>query len=76
MQALEISDSNGIQITNLNFKDNPRMHLVLNNLRFVDVSNITIDAPEHSPNTDGIHVTGSTDVMINDCRISTGNFLQ
>ncbi|XP_027169664.1 probable polygalacturonase At1g80170 [Coffea eugenioides] len=71
--ALEISDSDDVQITSLNFKDNPKMHLVLNNLRSVSVSTIHIDAPADSKNTDGIHVTGSTDVSIDSCKISTGD---
>ena len=74
LQALEISDSDDVQITSLNFKDNPKMHLVLNNLRSVSVSTIHIDAPADSKNTDGIHVTGSTDVSIDSCKISTGIF--
>nr|XP_027122359.1 polygalacturonase-like [Coffea arabica] len=73
VEALEISDSDDVQITSLNFKDNPKMHLVLNNLRSVSVSTIHIDAPADSKNTDGIHITGSTDVTIDSCKIGTGD---
>ncbi|KAL3501921.1 hypothetical protein ACH5RR_036370 [Cinchona calisaya] len=73
MAALEISHSEDVELTDLNFKDNPRMHLVLNNLKSVFVSKINIDAPEHSPNTDGIHLSGSTNVTIDDCLIRTGD---
>ncbi|PIN06788.1 Polygalacturonase [Handroanthus impetiginosus] len=72
--ALEISSSNNIYLGGgLNFKDSPRMHVVLNGLRSLVVSDITIDAPEKSPNTDGIHVTGCTNAFINHSRIGTGD---
>ncbi|MCD7455426.1 hypothetical protein HAX54_028113 [Datura stramonium] len=37
------------------------------------VSNITIDAPAKSPNTNGIQFTGSTDVSIDHCQNGTGD---
>ncbi|XP_078149947.1 exopolygalacturonase-like [Carex rostrata] len=36
-------------------------------------SSLTLDAPETSPNTDGIHLERSTDVKISDAKIQTGD---
>lgn len=72
LQALEISNSNNVLLIGLSFKDNPRVHIVLNSLDNITVTNITINSPEKSPNSDGIHVSGSTNVIIDDCHIATG----
>ncbi|KAM7479979.1 hypothetical protein LguiA_028192 [Lonicera macranthoides] len=71
--AFQISNSNNVQISGLTFKNNPRMHLVLYQIRTLQVSNITIDAPGNSPNTDGIHISGCTDVSVDHCNIATGD---
>ncbi|KAL3845988.1 hypothetical protein ACJIZ3_003391 [Penstemon smallii] len=72
--VLEISNANNVFLGGgLNFKDGPRMHVVLNSLRSFTVSNIKINAPEKSPNTDGIHVMGCTDSSIDHCQIGTGD---
>ncbi|MCD7453522.1 hypothetical protein HAX54_021257 [Datura stramonium] len=71
--AFEISHSKNIILSGLSFKDNPRMHVHFEKSKSVTISNITIDAPAKSPNTDGIHVTSSTDVSINHCQIRTGD---
>ncbi|CAI9118830.1 OLC1v1020457C1 [Oldenlandia corymbosa var. corymbosa] len=71
--AMQIEDSKNVNVANLNFKDNPRMHFILKQLQSVYVNNVTIVAPEKSPNTDGIHVTGSTNVTIENCNIGTGD---
>ncbi|MFS7972166.1 putative glycosidase [Helianthus anomalus] len=39
----------------------------------LNMSNIRISAPEDSPNTDGIHIGGSTKIKIRDSIISTGD---
>ncbi|CAI9099964.1 OLC1v1036867C1 [Oldenlandia corymbosa var. corymbosa] len=71
--AMQIEDSKDVNVINLNFKDNPRMHFILKQLQSVYVNNVTIVAPEDSPNTDGIHITGSTNVTIENCNIGTGD---
>ncbi|CAI9753979.1 unnamed protein product [Fraxinus pennsylvanica] len=71
--ALEISSANNVILSGLTFKDVPHMHVILKSLTSVYVSNITIDSPGDSPNTDGIHIAGSTNVFIDHCRIGTGD---
>ncbi|KAK3024009.1 hypothetical protein RJ639_045029 [Escallonia herrerae] len=72
-KALKIRDSDNVRVTGLSFKKNPRVHVVFDSLNKLYVSNITIDAPEDSPNTDGIHISGCTNVFVDHCRISTGD---
>ncbi|CAA2961479.1 probable polygalacturonase At3g15720 [Olea europaea subsp. europaea] len=71
--ALKISSANNVTLRGLTFKDVPHMHVVLDTLSSVSVSNITIDSPGDSPNTDGIHIAGSTNVVLDHCRIGTGD---
>lgn len=33
-----------------------------------------VTSPGDSPNTDGIHITASTDVVVQDSKISTGSY--
>lgn len=49
-----------------------QMHISISNCINVEVSRIIVQAPAKSPNTDGIHVTSSTHVVIKDCTIRTG----
>ncbi|XP_073144434.1 polygalacturonase-like [Henckelia pumila] len=72
--AFEIAKSNNVTLGGgLMFKDSPRMQVVLNHLNSVNVSNIVVRAPEDSPNTDGIHVTGCTDAFIDRSIVGTGD---
>ncbi|XP_016481463.2 putative polygalacturonase At3g15720 [Nicotiana tabacum] len=70
--AFDISHCQNISVSGLSFKDNPHVHFHIENSESATVSNITIDAPAKSPNTDGIHLSSSRDVSINHCRIGTG----
>ncbi|KAI5670076.1 hypothetical protein M9H77_10440 [Catharanthus roseus] len=49
------------------------MHVVINSCTNVVVKNVVIIAPDLSPNTDGIHVQGSTSVTITGASIKTGD---
>ncbi|KAG8379153.1 hypothetical protein BUALT_Bualt07G0058500 [Buddleja alternifolia] len=74
IEAFEISNSDNVNLRGgLKFKDSPRMHVVLNGLNSIFVSNISIEAPEKSPNTDGIHVSGCINAFIDHARIGTGD---
>lgn len=41
----------------------------------VEASNLVVNAPEKSPNTDGIHVTRTENIQISHCNIGTGKSL-
>lgn len=61
-----------LRVENLRVKDSQQIHFLIEKSRNVQVSDMTIRAPEKSPNTDGIHVTRSRDVNIRNCDIRTG----
>jgi polygalacturonase len=59
-------------VVNLRFKNAQQMHLRIQSCNNVLVSRLIVRAPGHSPNTDGIHVTQSQNVLISNCIIGTG----
>ncbi|WCJ34277.1 Pectin lyase-like superfamily protein [Euphorbia peplus] len=71
--GLIISHSENIHIENLNFKDSPQMHIAFERSNLVYASNLTINAPGDSPNTDGIHLQHATNIFIRNSIIKTGD---
>ncbi|CAA7387942.1 unnamed protein product [Spirodela intermedia] len=71
--ALTFRSCRGLTVNNLRFKNAQQMHVTFAKCANVQISRLTISAPGNSPNTDGIHVSGSTDVKISDCVIRTGD---
>ncbi|CAA6653643.1 unnamed protein product [Spirodela intermedia] len=72
-QALTFQSCRGLTVTDLKFKNSQQMHVTFSKCANVRISRLTISAPGSSPNTDGIHVSGSTDVKISDSVIRTGD---
>ncbi|CAA7387947.1 unnamed protein product [Spirodela intermedia] len=71
--ALTFRSCRGLTVTDLKFKNSQQMHVTFSKCANVRISRLTISAPGNSPNTDGIHVSGSTDVKISDSVIRTGD---
>ncbi|CAK9172691.1 unnamed protein product [Ilex paraguariensis] len=71
--ALTIDSSSAVKVKGLTIQNSQQMHLVISKSDSVRLSNILISAPENSPNTDGIHITGSTNVVVQNCKIGTGD---
>ncbi|KAH6808496.1 hypothetical protein C2S51_029604 [Perilla frutescens var. frutescens] len=61
------------RIFNLKFLNSMGVHLKVTDSRDVDISQLTITAPDESPNTDGIHLSSSTNVKISSSVIGTGD---
>ncbi|KAI5681108.1 hypothetical protein M9H77_02335 [Catharanthus roseus] len=72
-RALTFEGCKNLIVSNLLFKNPQRMHLTVDDSKNVQISNVKIIAPKDSPNTDGIHVSGSTNVVIKNSVISTGD---
>ncbi|KAI8533865.1 hypothetical protein RHMOL_Rhmol10G0042600 [Rhododendron molle] len=68
-----ISNSDNVYISDLTFMDSPQKHIGLESSTWVRATNLTITAPENSPNTDGIHVQQSQNVFIDQTLIGTGD---
>ncbi|CAH9092003.1 unnamed protein product [Cuscuta europaea] len=71
--AMTFQNGINISVKGLLFRNSQRMHLVFSNSQMVRASNLVIKAPGDSPNTDGIHVSRTTNVVISDSFIGTGD---
>ncbi|CAH9102092.1 unnamed protein product, partial [Cuscuta europaea] len=69
-----IHNSVGVTITGLTLKNSQMFHMAIVDSSKVLVEGITIEAPGDSPNTDGIHISGSNKVTITGTNtIATGD---
>lgn len=71
--ALTIDSSSAVKVKGLAIQNSQQMHFTISRSTAVRVSGIKVTAPGDSPNTDGIHITGSTGVTLQDCKIGTGD---
>ncbi|XP_062224174.1 probable polygalacturonase At1g80170 [Phragmites australis] len=71
--AVTIDSCRGVRVRSLRVQNAQQMHFTVSRSRDVRVAGVRIEAPEDSPNTDGIHVAESTAVTIQSCRIATGD---
>ncbi|MQM00680.1 hypothetical protein Taro_033412 [Colocasia esculenta] len=71
--SLSFRDSKGIVISGLSSVNSKLYHIVISGCQNVRVQGVKISAPGKSPNTDGIHVQGSSDVTISGAGIGTGD---
>ncbi|XVF74721.1 hypothetical protein PTKIN_Ptkin13bG0134400 [Pterospermum kingtungense] len=71
--ALEFSSCNNLWLSGLTHINSPRSHISINSCINVTITNLHINAPETSPNTDGIDIAGSSNVLISGCHIGTGD---
>lgn len=73
MQALHFNNCDSLQLSDITHINSPRNHIGIDNCNGVHVSNLHITAPKESPNTDGIDISSSTHVYIENSMIGTGN---
>ncbi|KAF8100289.1 hypothetical protein N665_0227s0022 [Sinapis alba] len=71
--ALKFKSCNNLRLSGLTHVDSAKAHIHINDCNGVSISNLRINAPESSPNTDGIDVAASSNVIIQDCLIATGD---
>ncbi|CAK7357352.1 unnamed protein product [Dovyalis caffra] len=71
--ALTIDSSSAVKVTGLTIKNSQQMHFAISKSASVRISKVSVSAPGDSPNTDGIHITASTNVVLEDCKIGTGD---
>ena len=72
MQALTIDSSSAVRVKGLTIQNSQQMHFVISRSDSIRVTGVKVSAPEDSPNTDGIHITESTNVLLQNCKIGTG----
>jgi polygalacturonase len=64
---------NGVQVRDVHLTNAASWTCHLIGCRDVKIRGIDILNPMHGPNTDGIDIDGSSDVLISDCTIETGD---
>ncbi|XP_047974933.1 polygalacturonase-like [Salvia hispanica] len=71
--ALTFYECTNLEVKHLRIENGQQIHVSIESCRDVEVSRIVVNAPEKSPNTDGIHVADTQDIMISNCIIATGD---
>lgn len=72
IQAVTFCECKNVRVSSLRFRNSQKMHLTFQNCVNVRALNLMVIAPGNSPNTDGIHVTGTQNILIKNCVIRTG----
>ncbi|MCE3049743.1 hypothetical protein HAX54_045705 [Datura stramonium] len=71
--ALTIYASSGIKVKGLTIQNGQQMNFVISRSDSIRITGVKVSAPEDSPNTDGIHITESTNVVLQNSKIGTGD---
>ncbi|CAL1353263.1 unnamed protein product [Linum trigynum] len=71
--AVTFSKCNNLGVRNLRIQNAQQMHLTFQACTNVQAANLAVKSPEKSPNTDGIHVTGTKNIRISGAVIGTGD---
>lgn len=71
--ALTFLECKNLKVGNLRIKNAQQMHLTFQDCENVKASNLIVVAPRRSPNTDGIHVTGTQNIQIMNSLVKTGD---
>nr|XP_043638625.1 probable polygalacturonase At1g80170 [Erigeron canadensis] len=71
--ALTIDQSSSIEVNGLTVQNSQQMHFTISRSESIRIFNVVVSAPEDSPNTDGIHLTASKNVVIQNTKIGTGD---
>ncbi|KAL3720268.1 hypothetical protein ACJRO7_005148 [Eucalyptus globulus] len=71
--ALRFYGSSDVTVTGITIQNSPQMHLKFDSCTNVQVFDISISSPGDSPNTDGIHLHNSQNVLIHSCNLACGD---
>ncbi|KAH1198443.1 putative polygalacturonase [Glycine max] len=71
--AFTIDTSSSIRVKGLTIQNSQQMHFTISRCDSVRITSVKVSAPGDSPNTDGIHISESTNVIIQDSKIGTGD---
>jgi polygalacturonase len=72
-RMISIVYSRNVRVTDVTLQNSPSYHFVPMGCENVVVSNVTILAPERSPNTDAIDPSACKNVLITKCHIDVGD---
>ncbi|XP_030449383.1 polygalacturonase At1g48100 [Syzygium oleosum] len=71
--ALRFYGSFNVTVTGITIQNSPQCHLKFDNCMGVLVHDMSISSPGDSPNTDGIHLQNSKDVLIHSSSLACGD---
>lgn len=71
-QLILFDNCERVELTGFTSINPPNTHIALRLCKEVTLRNLVLDAPDDSPNTDGINISGKN-YLITGCRISTGD---
>ncbi|CAL5338314.1 unnamed protein product [Camellia sinensis] len=71
--ALRFYGSFNVTVTSITIQNSPQCHLKFDFCTGVSVFNMNVISPGDSPNTDGIHLQGSKDVLIRSTNLACGD---
>jgi polygalacturonase len=72
-RLIQLKRCTNVTIENISLQNSPQFHVSLQYCWYVTVTNVSIFAPDWSPNTDGIDPATSHFVKILNCKINTGD---
>lgn len=71
--ALRFYGSSHVTVTGITIQSSPQAHLKFDDCTTVQVFDVRVSSPSDSPNTDGIHLQNSRDVVIYSTTIACGD---
>ncbi|KAJ6845549.1 polygalacturonase-like [Iris pallida] len=71
--AVRFYGSYNVIVTGIQIRNSAKCHLKFDNCEAVQVFNLSVSSPGDSPNTDGIHLQNSANVVIHDVDLSCGD---
>ncbi|XP_031263602.1 polygalacturonase-like [Pistacia vera] len=71
--TLSFTNSNNIRINGVSSLNSQMFHIVINGCQDVHIDKVNVTAASDSPNTDGIHIQLSQNVMITNSSMKTGD---
>lgn len=71
-RTIAFSDCRNVKISGVTLENSPSFHIAPVNCENVLIENVTIKAPDDSPNTDGINLNECRNVTVSECTIDVG----
>ncbi|XP_057793407.1 exopolygalacturonase-like [Salvia miltiorrhiza] len=71
--SLKLEHVKNAGIRDIHSVNSKKFHFAINNCQGVAITNVGITAPGNSPNTDGIHLQASENIIISNTNIATGD---
>ncbi|KAK2397988.1 putative polygalacturonase [Trifolium repens] len=71
--VLQFHSCNDLSVSNIKITNSPKGHISVNKCIGATFSNISIDSPPTSPNTDGFDISFSSNILVEDSNIKSGD---